>query len=493
MRRSVRYLLVPALTFAIFLSLGLLSQDLLQQVGIEAIARSREVLLYLIQIGIWLSGAACLVRLINVIVWDRIVANALQQPVPRLLRDCVAVIIFGIALMGILGVVFGKDVTAIWATSGAVGVVLGFALRSVILDVFTGLMINLDRSYCIGDWVEVHHRDVRAPIYGRIREINWRTTHIDLENKNVVILPNSSLGTMAVTNYSRPEDLSRFEVLLTLDPTVRPERALRVLQAGVLAAVGKDGPVESPAPRVVLGEVTGDGIVYKVRYFLRINQVSPGTGRHTVLRHLLEHLRLMGLVPAAPRRDLFVQRGVERNVELDGRQTLHALLVKVDWFRSSLPDEDLQEIAAGAVRHSFKAQEIIIGQGDEGASMFVVAEGLLYVNVEDHQLKKQVRVGQLVPGQVFGEMSLLTGEPRSATVIAATDAVVFEIIKETMEAILKRRPEAAEVLSQVMAERRLTSSKALDGAARKKPEEHQTLASAILGRMKRFFSAVFQG
>ncbi|MCZ6818120.1 MAG: mechanosensitive ion channel, partial [Calditrichaeota bacterium] len=134
----------------------LANKDMLLQFGSEALSQSQKVLAYVIQIGIWLSAAHFLNRLVIVFVWDGLVAKAIGAPIPRLVKDIFTILVYLTAVTGIIGIVFGKDITGFWATSGVVSIVLGFALKNVILDVFTGLAVNIERPYKIGDWIMIH-------------------------------------------------------------------------------------------------------------------------------------------------------------------------------------------------------------------------------------------------------------------------------------------------------------------------------------------------
>jgi len=129
-----------------------------------------------VHIGLWLSGACLIVALLNHLFWEGFVAHLLQHPVPRLVRDSVAIVVFLLAAAGIVGVEFGQPVVGIWATSGAIGIILGLALRSIILDIFSGLAVNFEHSYRIGDWVELVERSSSSPVRGKVIEIDWRTT-----------------------------------------------------------------------------------------------------------------------------------------------------------------------------------------------------------------------------------------------------------------------------------------------------------------------------
>ena len=103
--------------------------------------------------------------------------------------------------------------------------------------------------------------------------------------------------------------------------------------------------------------------------------------------------------------------------------------------------------------------------------MYILVEGLLFVYADFDGTGKTTQVGRLTPGQFFGEMSLLTGEPRSATIEAATSAVVYEVTKRDLETLIEARPEIAETITQVVAQRRTRNLKARDQLGKKNQEE----------------------
>ncbi len=106
---------------------------------------------------------------------------------------------------------------------------------------------------------------------------------------------------------------------------------------------------------------------------------------------------------------------------------------------------------------------------------------------------ERIRVGQIEPGEFFGEMSLLTGEPRTASIVAGTDVVAHEITKDHMRTLLRKRPEVAETISKVVAHRRLLNTQTLANAtAEEKIEQTENLAQQIMSKMKSFFKGVFE-
>jgi small-conductance mechanosensitive channel/CRP-like cAMP-binding protein len=482
---------IATLAFLVFVSLGLFDDKLLGAIGSEAWARSKAIFNYTVQIGIWLSGAAFLSHTLNLLLWDRLVARATGRPVPRLIKDFFAAIIFLVAITGIIGVVFDQSVVGIWATSSAIGVVLGFALRSMISDIFTGLALNVDRAFQNGDWIELRHRDTGDRIYGKVRDVKWRTTHIELENNTIAVLPNSMVGTVGITNHSAPDPMCRQELTITLDFSVSTRRATRVLTAGAKAASGTAGLPEQPEPQVLIKEVSTLGTVYLVRYFIDLRQVGPAAGRHVLHRSLLDHLQKAGITPAYPKQDLFTAPMPARHLDFQAQADRITLLRNVDLFGRSLDSEELTQLAASMRERSYSAGQSLIRQGDSDHSMFILAEGLVEIMVAMDG-RPEVRVARLTPGECFGEMALLTGEPRSATVVAATDTVAFEVTKAHMTALLQARPEIAETVSTLIAERKIGTMNALASASQaERQEASRTLSDQILHKIKDFFQSVF--
>ncbi|MFA7228864.1 MAG: cyclic nucleotide-binding domain-containing protein, partial [Melioribacteraceae bacterium] len=153
------------------------------------------------------------------------------------------------------------------------------------------------------------------------------------------------------------------------------------------------------------------------------------------------------------------------------------ILNDVDILKS-LSENEIEDLYGSSVRSFRRSGELIIKEGESGSSMYVLAEGLLNVFVNESG-KERVKVGTISPGQFFGEMSLLTGEERGATVIAETDSVTVEISKEPFKKILKKRPELANALSEVIAERQSINLKKMDDYLNRKESFTAKIAAGI--------------
>jgi hypothetical protein len=232
---AMKRLAVPLGLFTLFAGMALFRRDLLTEFGAEAVSQTVRVGAYVLQIGIWLTSAFLLNRLIGVFFWDLMVAKALDGPVPRLLKDVLGILIYLVAFSGIVKFVFEQPVTGIWATSGAVGIVVGFSLRSMILDIASGLAVNIDRPYRIGDWIMLHERQPELRIVGCVQQINWRTTRLRTTKNNLGIQRRAFSGGDTLIRLGGPRGRDRPRKLLRGDVPAdggasvgHPQRGIRL-------------------------------------------------------------------------------------------------------------------------------------------------------------------------------------------------------------------------------------------------------------------------
>jgi small-conductance mechanosensitive channel/CRP-like cAMP-binding protein len=483
---------VRLLVFAACATAALRADAVLGYLGVDAGPATLGAGRALLQSIAWIAGAFVAMSAVNLLFWDGVIARIARRPVPSLLKSVSSAVLLTLALTGIVAIVLDRDVTGIWATSGAIGLVLGFALRSVIQDIFSGIFMNIDGSIKAGDWVALHHQSLQKEVYGRVLEIAWRTCRVQLENNNVIVVPNGMLGTMAVTNFAHADHTSRLETEIVLDFDVPPERARRILLSGAHAAIGTRGVLADPPPAVMVGEPTDRGITYKVRFWGKVSENSPSKMIDSVMTELLGQLRIAGLTPAFPKEDITFEPRPKRLLEHERVADRVEVLSRIELFGRSLEPAELEALATGLAVESWMPGAALVRQGAAGDSLFVVVEGTLEVRVDREDGGGTVVVNRVVPGEIFGEMSLLTGEPRSATVVAVTSVLAYEVRQEHVEALLSARPAIAEQMSALVAEHRVRTDAATRVAST--AERHQArlrLKEQILVKMQAAFSVAF--
>ncbi|MBT7304189.1 MAG: mechanosensitive ion channel [Victivallales bacterium] len=494
-RFDMKRLAGPAALLVVFVIFGLRTEDVLRQFGLAAVVQGRQIFEYGAQIGLWFSAAFFINRLVAVIFWDGLVARAIKGRVPRLLKDSTAFVIYLVAASGVIQFVFHRPVTGFWATSGAVGVVLGIALRNIILDLFTGLAVNIDRPYSIGDWVMiVDNPGSDENLVGCVQEINWRTTRLRTTSNNMLVVPNNVMGQKVITNFMAPGERSRFEVDFTLDFSVPSERAIRVLSAAALAvADAPQGPLSDPKPKARVTGISDLGVKYRLRYWTVPREVSPARARHTVITSVLAQLHQAGMTLAYPKQDTYYAAMPKRQFEPALLEDRCEILKRIAWF-AALATDEVRRLSEAMIPRQVPAGTVMMHQGDTGDSMFVLLEGMMEVFANSPETGGEIKVGKLTGGDVYGEMSLLTGAKRAATVKAATQALAYEIRKEHLAPILEARPEATESISRIVAERRVATEQAMAEAVIEEPEERvQSLAATVLKKIKSFFSLALHG
>ncbi|MBT7983263.1 MAG: mechanosensitive ion channel, partial [Akkermansiaceae bacterium] len=210
--KTISRIWLPAAVFVAFLVTLLNRRDIYHDFLDHGKFVSESVFFYGIQIGAWISSTFLLNRLINLFFWDGFIGRISDRRVPRLPKDVTAIILFSIVALLIASTVFDKDTTKILAASGAFSIVIGLALRTIILDLFMGLAIHVDQPFKIGDWIMVHQNRVETHIIAEVIETNWRTTRLRTTKNNMVVVPNNKLGDTIVTNYMKPNPHFRMEV-----------------------------------------------------------------------------------------------------------------------------------------------------------------------------------------------------------------------------------------------------------------------------------------
>jgi small-conductance mechanosensitive channel/CRP-like cAMP-binding protein len=443
----------------------------------------RDLLDKLTTSGYILAAALLFYHLACSLLIDRVLAASRKRPLPRLLRHLVTI---GIATMAVLMVAFTvapKAFSGILALSGILGVVLGLALKPLILDVFSGISTNLDSAFQIGDWIEIGARTDGQPHAGWVEEINWRTTHIRTRTGNLIICPNSIVSTAVIGNFSRPWPLSRVDADVSLPVELDVSRALRVLKAALDATVGMDGgPSAEREGEVLLKEITAGMAIYQLRCWIDYSQLGAPGVRHLVLCSALRHLRIAGIPIAEPA----VMNLTSREI-LDNSASLNIpiLLSHIELFRG-MDDGDLRELASSLVALDFTPSEVLVRQGEEGSDMFVIIEGAVEVLADADG--REVRVATMQAGDYFGEMSLLTGDPRTATVRATTKGRLWRIPREGMARVLTGDAPMMDIVSRNLAVRNLNRSTRIEASQANTAEEQtRTLAAGLLAKMMGIF------
>lgn len=399
--------------------------------------------------GLWLERAGdaslavvvamLLVEGLDILVWQGITQRKIGQPTPRILIGATAFLVYLSTAYVIAAVIFDIPVTGALVSSGILLGIIGLSLQDTIRDVFSGLFLSLERPFRIGDWIVTE--DGRL---GQVMQIDWRATRLLSFNKTVYVVPNSKIANSIIENRAEPSELYGHHFRVLMSPEAPVGLVTRVLLEAVLSS-----PYVLPDPPPSVRLVNAQRRPYEYQVFIHFeNYEASWRGNADVQERIHDYLKRVGLSVASETREIRHGRLGQLPTE---EPTIQQLLSEIHLFRT-LSEEELELLSQHVRTRRYRSEAIIMREGEAGDSLLVITTGLVDVSRELPQ-RGEVSVGRLGIGQCIGEMSLLTGHPRSATVQALTDCEIVEIPKQGMNLLFDRRPDLVDELAQIMSAR----------------------------------------
>lgn len=420
-------------------------------------------------------------RLVRYFYWDGYLRRKRKRETPALIEDILTIAL--LVLGASIGLFFeaGVSFTGLLAASGATAIVLGIALQAVINDVFSGLSLNFDGSYAIGDWLTVYSEQFKEPVYGQVQGITWRTTFLRLADGRRVMVPNHLLTSNPVMNHSRPAGPKRMFVEVPVANYFPVERAMSVLLGEAYRVVREKPFAQKFEPEILIDRLDSNSIFFHVRFYADPDQVNPEIAR-SVMTIALQRAAQRYKVPSPVDQVELVPAPDNFDAKSAGA---HEALGHAPIFKDVLDAQQVDALASTCNVRSLPSKTVFIGQGEAGTSMFVILEGVARVSVSaaDGEARD---LAVLTAGDIVGEMSLMTGAPRTATVTSLTFVRVLEVTKESIETLLKATPGLLERFGRVLADRQ-SGLREIAGTTHHKPSEPD-----ILARMRVFFSRTFR-
>lgn len=417
-----------------------------------------------------------LVHLVFALLFDGI--PLLRGRVAKIAQDMLVAVAYFVALMGLFGA-SGVELSSLLTTSALLTAVVAFALQDTLGNVLGGLALQLKRPFKIGDWVSL---DGKPEHYGRIVEINWRATRLVTSDQILVVVPNANIAKNTVLNFSEPSPAVRRWIRVSVSYDVPPSR---VEEVALRAMQGSPGVLPEPPPDCVVGLFGDSGIEYWCRFFIddfrRRDALVGG-----VAARLYYDFRREGIEIPYPIRTLHVhERGHEheRREQDRRRDRLAARFQAID-FLAPLGEEVLRALSERVRTETYGRGEKIVREGEPGADLYLVERGQVSVTLESAGTPREL--ARLGPGDFFGEMSLTTGAPRSATVVALGDVEAVRLDKETFREVLARDPRVVEKIGAVLVARQ-AALEADAAAARPSDQVMENRSRVLVKAIRGFF------
>src|ERR1051325_11146577 len=410
--------------------------------------------------------------------------RGLRVKPPRIMRDllmALGYVVLGIGLLSIPKV----DITGIVATSAVLTAVIGLSFQDTLGNMMGGMALQLEHSFGVGDWIKIDGQE------GLVRDIRWRHTAIETRNWDTVVIPNSILMKSQVTVLGRRGGAPRQHrqwVYFNVDFRYSPADVIEAVETG-LRAEAIPNIASDPLPNCVFMDFKDSYGSYAVRYWLTDFALDDPTNS-IVRTRIYFALRRAGIPLSIPAHSIFM---TQEDVDRQQRKTNEDIEKRVQALQrvellNPLTEEERRSLAPRLRYAPFARGEAMTRQGAKAHWLYLITKGEAEVRVSaDGNLNE--RIAGLHQGDVFGEMGMMTGEPRTATVIALTDVECYRLDKDSFHDILQRRPEIAEEISMLLAKRRVELEAAREDlneeAKRKRMNYHQ---NELLRRIKNFFT-----
>ena len=393
----------------------------------------------------WLLLSFALLRLTLYMYGDLFVVRWKRGSFPAAFKNIITAVVIAALTIFLLKEILEVNVTSLIATTTVLTATIGLAFQSTLANMLAGLSIHLEKPLKQGDWISAGGHE------GNVLDITLRSTRLRTIDNNEVFIPNSQVLSGSVMNYSLPDHMTIRKATVGVSYHV-PPNTVRKAVLDILASIPDVHRHPEPMVRVVnYGDFS---VNYEVRYAI-----------HEYDRYLEIDAEIMNLLWYRFRRDGIeipfpIQTVHLKEITEESRRAEHdraaaevlALMGKVDFLSPLSPDERRSLVETVGVK-VYAAGERPVRQGDAGNSFYIIKKGVVEVIVEKAPGSEGVVVATLGPGNFFGEMSLLTGAARTATIRVTEDAEFVVIDRESFRSTLVHNPSIAESLSRILAER----------------------------------------
>ena len=439
-----------------------------------------------------------LIRLVEAIFRSWFVRRGQPFPLPDVLHSLILAVIYLIVFFVIMRGIFGFNITPFLATSALLTMILGLAFQGVLSNILSGMSLHLTKSFSKGNWIAVGENE------GIVINTNWRETRVFDRFSNIIVIPNNIVASEKITNFSYPNKKTALVIPVKVSYEAPPSEVFKALRE---AALDVREVLSEPKPEPHLLGYEDFGINYEIKFwitdFRRKFPIMAAVGRNIWYKFKRRNIEipvslsdtLSDLIQTVDKTEKAMTRDEEK--ERTSRD-----LVKSDFLKHPdgekkgqllVSEDELMSFAALIQRHRFTEGETVFKQGDSGTSCYVVVKGIIKGEIvykeegerkeQSKEYKSEFKVEQ---GKIFGEMSLFTGMPRTATCVVEEEAELLEIEAEDFARLLERNPDIGEVIADLASKRNMENQELLEKIKELSASdiEESTNKNSILTRLK---------
>jgi small-conductance mechanosensitive channel/CRP-like cAMP-binding protein len=422
------------------------------------------------KVVLWMCLVIAIVRFFNALIFSTALGKAGNLELTTLLRNVLSIVIYVGAFFTFFKSQFpNTDLTSIFAGSTIIGVVLGLALQDTLGNLFAGLAMQADQPFQIGDVITVPNKGT-----GVVESISWRGIKIRTFQNKVVVISNTILGKDSI-EVAPKDNLNARLVFFNTLYSASPTKTIHLIRDVVRQVENVSNKIR---PIVRIRNLGDSGLDWEIKYWLddytKYNDTDALVRQRVWYAFQRENIHF-----AFPTRTIYYEN---QSLEPDFVESVNEIferLSDVEIFEP-LSDEETQKLAESCEAKIFSPNEPIVRKGQDGSSMFVVHRGAVNLQVIENGFSKTVAT--LREGDYFGEMALLTGQPRSATVVASGETEVLEIKHDALKPLFEKNPYLIEEFTKMIASRR-----ELLNTERPETDEHDESKEGLFASIRKFF------
>ena len=427
--------------------------------------------IHIVKILLWMALVISVVRFLGYLLFSTALRKSGPTEIASLLRTVLSIVIYIVAFFIIFQSQYPSvQLAPLFTGSTIIGIVVGLALQDTLGNLFAGIALQADQPFQVGDVINISNRGT-----GIVESVSWRGVKIRTFQSKLLIISNAVLGRETIEVAPRG-NLNARAVFFSTVYNVSPSKVAQIVRETVRHVENVSNRVR---PVVRIRNLGDGGLEWEVKYWLENYEKFNDTDA-LIRQRIWYAFEREGLSFSQP--SLSVHMEAERPVaSSDERANAFAeQLTSVPVF-APLSEEEIEKLSRASVKRIFAPGEAIVRKGQEGRSMFIIARGNVKVQIPD--LNGPKVINRLGPNDFFGEMSLLTGEPRTATVVADDEVDVLEIRKGALKPIFEANPSLMTSVTEIIEERKLL----LQEQFPEEDAEVQISGRGVLGSIRKFF------
>jgi small-conductance mechanosensitive channel/CRP-like cAMP-binding protein len=390
--------------------------------------------------GLWLLLLVFLlvffIRLFTFLIFDVFVTAHHRARYPRVLRDLLVFALYVVGLLLILKFYLHMGISWLSVSSAVLTVVVGLAVQDILGNLFSGIILNFEDVFELGDWIRINGQE------GRIEQLGWRAILIRTVDRELLAIPNQAASKADVLIRGPNRLPVALRVCVGAHYRHPPDTVCDAIGQAVRGAADV---LAEPPPQVIVKDFADSAVLYEVKFWtIDYGRATPICG--DVRRRIWYAFRRLAIDIPFPIRDLIMHPPGADAPAFDDRRELAAALRENDVL-TSLDESQLTNLLAGTEVQMFGGGEVIIREGDPGDSLYHILEGRVRI------LKEGRELALLGRGDFFGEISLVTGEPVSATVETVSHSRLLRVTSARFRESVDMNETMARKLSEVITRR----------------------------------------